>query len=63
MFKILQKRQHDMFKILIFFLILGTWPVDSTKYPRNRLDPRILEKYNKWKSSGQELNWDKLAEG
>ena len=52
-----------MFKILIFKKNLGIWPVDSTKYPRNRLDPRILEKYNEWKSSGEELNWDKLAEG
>ena len=53
-----------MFKILNFFLKkLGIWPVDSSKYPRNQLDPHILEKYNEWKSSGEELNWDKLAEG
>ena len=45
------------------FFILGIWLVDSTKYPTNRLDPRILEKYKKWKSSAQELNWDKFAKG
>ena len=39
------------------FSCIGIWPLDSTKYPLHRFDPRALKKYNEWKESGAtELN-------
>ena len=40
---------------------LGIWPVDRSKYPKNRLDNRLLQKYELWKASGEELNWDNVG--
>ena len=44
-----------------YFLNLGIYPVNSDLYLKNRLDAKLLEKYNVWKLSGEPLDWDKLA--
>ena len=44
-------------------LYLGIYPVDATKYPRNRLDPRLVEKYEAWRKTGEPLDWEKLGDG
>ena len=41
----------------------GIFPVDRTRYPKNRLNPLKLEEYNIWKMSGDPLNWDRVANG
>ena len=38
------------------------YPVKGKKFPQNQLDPRLLEKYDLWKESGEPLEWDKSAE-
>ena len=44
------------------FFTTGIWPLDRGKYPANRFDLRLLQKYKEWKEAGsKELNWDKLA--
>lgn len=31
----------------------GIWPLDRTKFPRERLDPRLLKRYELWESLGK----------
>ena len=46
------------------FTTTGIYPVDRSKYPTSRLDPRLLAKYNAWRAKGEtQLDWDKLANG
>ena len=49
--------QHSMVE---YFLNLGIYPVNDL-YPKNRLDARLLEKYNIWNLSWEPLDWDKLS--
>ena len=44
------------------FLLLAYGLLDREKYPANRFDLRLLQKYKEWKEAGgKELNWDELA--
>ena len=49
--------QHSMVE---YFLNLGIFPVNDL-YLKNRLDARLLEKYNIWNLSWEPLDWDKLS--
>ena len=39
----------------------GIFPVDRSKYKRDRLNPRLLRRYSKWVEEGKKLNFMEMA--
>ena len=49
--------------VIAGFSCTGIYPIDSTKYPRHRLDARLVKRYDAWVKAGKpdDINADDLA--